>query len=109
MRLSLAVATSVWLASCGADPAFDQCETQRTAYTCGLTKGLVIDCRPFRGKTCDSKAMETWLRCQLAAHVNACGVDPMSGATAVLPGRLDTSKCIAPVCQGGPTPPGEPR
>ena len=83
MQLRLVLATSLGLSSCGADPAFDQCEAQRSAYTCGTTKGLVIDCAAFRGKTCDAMVMETWLRCQLAAHVNACGVDSATGATGI--------------------------
>ncbi|MBL8936001.1 MAG: hypothetical protein JNM69_15700 [Archangium sp.] len=115
MQLRLVLATSLGLSSCGADPAFDQCEAQRSAYTCGTTKGLVIDCAAFRGKTCDAMVMETWLRCQLAAHVNACGVDSATGATGIIPTRLDTSRCIKPacqctsaVCQSQPRPPGEP-
>lgn len=110
MRIVLVLAASLWLSSCGGgDSSFDQCEARRTSYTCGLTKGLVINCSAFRGKTCDATVMETWLRCQLAAHVNACGVDSQTGATVILPARLDTTRCVTPVCMGGPTPPGEPR
>ena len=95
--IALLSAVSLCLVACGPASAFDQCEAQRTNYSCGTTRNLVIDCAQFKTKTCNTASMERWLTCVRAAHkCTANGLDVTSLTSTV-------AGCGFPDCTSTPT------